>query len=119
MNLSPDWCEVLRRHGWHAVHWSEVGSPTAPDKEVMSYARQNDCIVFTHDLDFSAILAVTQASAPSIIQVRARDTLSPQFRSLLVDGLRQFEAQLKSGAIVVLDQSRARPNGPTPGKTGC
>lgn len=85
MNLSPDWCEVLRQHGWDAMHWSEVGSLTASDKDVMSHARQNDCVVFTHDLDFSAILAATQANAPSIIQVRAQDTLSPQFRNLLVD----------------------------------
>lgn len=91
MNLSPDWCcEVLRRHGWEAVHWSEVGSAAAPDRDLMSYARQNHCVVFTHDLDFSAILAATQASAPSIIQIRARDTLSPPFRDLLVDGLRRF-----------------------------
>lgn len=32
-------------------------------------------VAFTHDLDFSALLAATQATGPSIIQVRAEDVL--------------------------------------------
>ena len=108
MNLSPDWCEVLRRDGWDAVHWSGIGKPTALDNEVLSYAKQNQYVVFTHDLDFSAILAATQASGPSIIQVRAQDTLSAQFHDLVASALRRYQTQLETGAIVVVDQFRAR-----------
>jgi predicted nuclease of predicted toxin-antitoxin system len=25
MNLSPEWVEVIERHGWKALHWSTVG----------------------------------------------------------------------------------------------
>ncbi|MHB8565114.1 MAG: DUF5615 family PIN-like protein [Acidiferrobacteraceae bacterium] len=56
MNLSPDWREILVTHGGEAVHWSSVGKPTAPDKTILHYARDNDFVVLTHDLDFSAIL---------------------------------------------------------------
>lgn len=108
MNLSPDWCEVLRRDGWDAVHWSETGKPGAPDKELLSHARQNGFVVFTHDLDFSAILAATRASGPSVIQVRAQDTLSAQFQDLVISALRRYQSQLETGAIVVVEQFRAR-----------
>lgn len=108
MNLSPDWREVLRAQGWEAIHWSEAGDTKAPDRDVMAYAARGKYVVFTHDLDFSAMLAATQARAPSIIQVRARDTLSVQFRDLVLNSLRQFEAVLESGAIVVIEQFRAR-----------
>lgn len=108
MNLSPDWREVLQAQGHEAIHWSEAGNPRAPDQEVMVYAAQAGYVVFTHDLGFSAMLAATQARAPSIIQVRAQDTLSAQFRDLVLSSLRRFEAQLKLGAIVVVEQFRAR-----------
>lgn len=108
MNLSPDWREILQAQGHEAVHWSKVGDPKAPDEEVMAYAAQGGYVVFTHDLAFSAMLAATRARAPSVIQVRAQDTLSAQFRDLVLGSLRRFEAQLESGAIVVIEQFRAR-----------
>jgi predicted nuclease of predicted toxin-antitoxin system len=74
----------------------------------MAYARQNGCVVLTHDLDFSAMLAAARAAAPSVVQVRAQDTLSAQFWNVVVVALRQFEVELTSGAIVVVDQLRAR-----------
>jgi predicted nuclease of predicted toxin-antitoxin system len=31
MNLSPKWCSVLQAEGWDTVHWSDVGTASAPD----------------------------------------------------------------------------------------
>jgi predicted nuclease of predicted toxin-antitoxin system len=108
MNLSPDWCALLNAHGWEAVHWSKTGRPTATDKDVMSWAAQEKYVVFSHDLDFSAMLAASQASAPSIIQVRAQDTMATDFQDHVLDALRRFEPDLEAGAIVVVEQHRAR-----------
>jgi len=30
MNLSPDWVQVLQKHGWSAVHWSSVAITAHP-----------------------------------------------------------------------------------------
>jgi len=73
MNLSPDWVKVLEHAGWEAVHWSTVGDMRAPDDIIMSWARENGYIVFTHDLDFGVLLALTRAESPSVIQVRTQD----------------------------------------------
>lgn len=108
MNLSPDWREILARHGWESVHWSAIGKPSAPDKTILQYARENGYVVLTHDLDFSAILAATKANAPSVIQVRAQDVLSERFQNLIIEALRQFESALVAGALVVVDESRSR-----------
>jgi predicted nuclease of predicted toxin-antitoxin system len=108
MNLSPAWVECLRTAGWEAAHWSTLGDPRAPDSEIMRFAREQGWTIFTHDLDFSAILAHTQAGRPSIFQVRAQD-VSPSHLGLLVIGtLRQFSAQLETGAIVTVDAARQR-----------
>lgn len=75
MNLSPTWMAFFALHGWEAVHWSSIGDPRATDRAIMQWAQSNDAIVFPHDLDFGAILAATQASGPSVLQVRAHDVL--------------------------------------------
>lgn len=63
MNLSPDWVPLLQQHHFEAVHWSSVGAGTAKDREIMRWARDNDSVIFTHDLDFGIILALTRAGA--------------------------------------------------------
>ena len=108
MNLSPDWVAMLKQAGWEAVHWSNVGNPRAADSEIMAWAKQNSHIVFTHDLDFGSLLALTQAEGPSVIQVRTQDVTPSAIGKLVADALRQFQPDLEKGALIVLDESRAR-----------
>lgn len=65
MNLSPRWVDTLTHAGIEAAHWSRLGAANAPDAEIMAHARKHDYVVLTHDLDFSAILAVTMAKNPA------------------------------------------------------
>ena len=61
MNLSPEWVPVFESHAFKAVHWSSIGDPSAPDTSIMQWARENEAVVFTHDLDFGTLLAHTQS----------------------------------------------------------
>ncbi|MBF0240776.1 MAG: DUF5615 family PIN-like protein [SAR324 cluster bacterium] len=58
----------MENEGHEVKHWSQIGAPNAPDTEIMDWARKNKNVVFTHDLDFSALLFSTNATAPSVIQ---------------------------------------------------
>jgi predicted nuclease of predicted toxin-antitoxin system len=60
MNLSPEWVEEFKLHGLEAIHWSTIGKHDAPDNVIMDWARKNEHIVFTHDLDFGTALALTK-----------------------------------------------------------
>jgi predicted nuclease of predicted toxin-antitoxin system len=62
MNLSTEWIPLLRAAGHWAVHWSEVGDPRAPDTALMQWAIANCCAIFTHDLDFGTMLALSGAN---------------------------------------------------------
>lgn len=108
MNLSPDWCAALEHHGWEPVHWSNVGDPRATDATIMAWAMTNGCVVFTHDLDFGTLLAATQARGPSVIQVRAQNVLPDHLGQTVVDAIRQHDAVLEQGALIVVDEARAR-----------
>jgi predicted nuclease of predicted toxin-antitoxin system len=108
MNLSPRWVEVLERHGHEALHWSSIGDPRATDRRIMDWARNNGFVVFTHDLDFGVILAVTQASGPSVVQVRAQDVTPDHLGDLVLSALERHADVIEAGALIVLDEARAR-----------
>ncbi len=108
MNLSPQWVPVLRKHGWQAVHWSTIGNPGDSDKEIMDWARTNQHVVFTHDLDFGTMLALSHEAGPSVLQVRSEDTLPDYLEEPVVAALNQHESDLSTGALVVVDESRNR-----------
>jgi predicted nuclease of predicted toxin-antitoxin system len=108
MNLPPDWVEVFTRHGLSAVHWSMVGDPRADDPTLMQWARENEHVVFTHDLDFGTALALTQAESPSVIQVRTQDVTPRHLEAMVIGVLSMYESLLESGALIVLDESKSR-----------
>ena len=108
MNLSPQWVERLKVAGMQAVHWSTLGRVDAPDTEIMAYAAAHDYVVLTHDLDFSAVLAATQGTKPSVVQIRS-DNLSPAaIGEPLIAALRQMSAELAAGALLTVDPVRTR-----------
>ncbi len=108
MNLSPDWVKELQSRGWQTVHWSTIGAPDATDRTIMDWAREHDCVVFTHDLDFGAVLAVTRAAGPSVIQVRTQDVMPKHLGPLLASILSQHQSVLEKGALLIVDESKAR-----------
>lgn len=108
INLSPQWAEYFRQEGYPAVHWSTVGSPRAPDTAILHWARDHEYLVFTHDLDFSRLLALTHAKGPSVFQIRAEDILPVAIGGPVIKALRLHAEALKKGAIVVLDSSTLR-----------
>lgn len=108
VNISPDICALLFSADTVAVHWSTLGNPKARDEELMRYAKDHGFVIVTHDLDFSALLAASRGTGPSVIQVRFQDVLSENFLALLRDTIERFRTELDSGAIVTVDPERAK-----------
>ena len=108
MNLSPAWAEYLENTGIAAEHWTSLGYAKAPDRLIMAYAREHGFIVFTHDLDFGNILAVTHALGPSVVQVRTQDPVTESVGELVVAAIREYAALLQRGALVTVDRDRRR-----------
>jgi predicted nuclease of predicted toxin-antitoxin system len=108
MNLSPDWVAAFTAENVESIHWSTIGDPRALDSEIIEYARANEYIVFTHDLDFGTILALTHAEGPSVIQVRTQNILPSHLVGTVVSVVREAATALKEGALVVVDETRSR-----------
>ena len=108
MNLSRRWAPILKSAGHEPVHWSQVGAPDATDREIMEWARANHHLVFTHDLDFGAILAASDANFPSVFQIRTQDISPKALSAIVLSSLEQFEERLIEGALVTLNEKQAR-----------
>lgn len=108
MNLSPLWVDEFMANDIDAVHWSSVGAFNAPDAELMEWARKNDHIVFTHDLDFGTTLALTNADKPSVLQVRTQNVTIEHLSNIVKSTLVNYENLLMQGSLIVLDENKAR-----------
>lgn len=108
MNLSPHLATLLSEAGIAATHWSEIGAADATDREIMGYAKAQQFVVLTHDLDFSSILAATNAESPSVVQIRAVNLTPEILASPVINGLVRCERALAEGALLTIEPSRLR-----------
>jgi len=74
----------------------------------MGWAREHQHVVFTHDLDFGTLLALTRATGPSVIQVRTQNVPPAHLEAVMVGAIRSYEWQLQEGALVTVDEARGK-----------
>ena len=108
MNLSPEWVAVFEAAGYQAVHWLTIGDVKSKDSIIMAWAVSNNYIVFTHDLDFGTLLAISEAITPSVIQVRTQDVLPENLSEIVLSALKQFKSELEAGALITVNEEKAK-----------
>jgi len=108
MCLSPDWVDYFATQEIEARHWSDVGDPKASDRSIMEFARGNDMVLFTHDLDFGGILALSHAVVPSVIQVRYEDPMPEVIGVVVTAAVAEHVGHLSRGAILTVEPDRMR-----------
>jgi predicted nuclease of predicted toxin-antitoxin system len=108
MNLSHRWAGALSQKGIDAMHWRTVGPADAPDTAIMDYAEANGFTVFTRDLDFGILLAVSSAARPSVIQLRAADARPEALLEPVAGAISRLSAEIEQGALVTIDANKTR-----------
>ena len=74
----------------------------------MKHAEANGLVIFTHDLDFGALLAAQSTRGPSVIQIRAQDVLPASVGEMVVRTLTSTRSYLEAGALVTVEMTRHR-----------
>ena len=74
----------------------------------MEYARDNNFIVLTYDLDFGTLLSITHDSKPSEVQIRASIQNAEQATDYIATTLFRYTDELEKGAILTIDLIKAR-----------
>lgn len=108
MNLPQIWADYLEAEGHEVKHWSEIGAITAPDIEIMAWARNYNFVVFTHDLDFGALLHATEATAPSVVQLRIEDIRPKSVGKIVLAALAKAATEIERGALLIIDPRKNR-----------
>jgi len=108
MNIPKGWVEFFETDGHKAKHWRDIGNISAEDTEIMEWARINQFIVFTHDLDFSSLLYATNAKKPSVIQLRMENILPSNAGEVVIETLTIVSNELAQGALVTIDPKKHR-----------
>ena len=108
MNIPLMYSSLLEEKGIDSTRWSDLGSCNAKDTEIMGFARDNDYIVLTCDLDFSAILSTTHDLKPSVVQIRASLIHAERAVDLIAEALKSNADDLERGALLSIDIKKAR-----------
>jgi len=108
MNLPPELSVLLSNKGVESVHWYNIGAPDSKDMDIMKYAKDNNYIVLTCDLDFSVILSVTKGQKPSIVQLRLQAFNLKEVAELVACTVLFYINDLDNGAILTINAKKSR-----------
>jgi predicted nuclease of predicted toxin-antitoxin system len=108
MNISPLTVEKPRQHGWNIIRIPEIMDSNSKDKEVLAYARDNDKILITQDLDFSMLLAVGGYNKPSVINLRLKKTNPDYVTERIMEVVSAMAKELGEGVVISVDETTAR-----------
>ncbi len=106
--LSRTAAAELSALGWDVVHAGAIGMATASDQEILGKALAEGRVVVTFDADFHTILALGNASGPSVIRVRIEGLRGPELAVLIRRVTEACEQDLEGGAMVTVDERGVR-----------
>jgi predicted nuclease of predicted toxin-antitoxin system len=107
--LSPRVATGLRASGHDAVHVLDYGMHAAADDAVFERAELESRVVVSADTDFGTLLALREATSPSVILLRGAALRRADDQvALILRALPSIDAALQRGAIVVLERHRLR-----------
>jgi predicted nuclease of predicted toxin-antitoxin system len=99
---------LLSQAGVDTVHVGDVGHSNSEDAVILRLALDSDRIVATLDADFHTLLALSEASAPSVIRIRIEGLKGEALASLLQTVISQCADDLAKGAAVTVQEGRIR-----------
>ncbi len=106
VHISPKTVADLQKQGYEIMRSSEFLPANAPDINILEFARTENWVVLTQDLDFSMLVALSRYSQPSLIILRLSSAKPNIVTQKLLDVLPQIEEALQEGsAITIQDES--------------
>ncbi|MEC4812677.1 MAG: DUF5615 family PIN-like protein [Scytonema sp. PMC 1069.18] len=98
----------LRDVGIDTIHVSEIGLGAAEDAELLQKAIEEERVVVTLDADFHTLLALNEATFPSVIRIRIEGLRAKALTALLVKVINECSEELQQGAAVTVEPHRIR-----------
>jgi predicted nuclease of predicted toxin-antitoxin system len=91
---------LLRERDFDAAHAAEIGLTSAADLEILTRGRLERRVIVTLDADFHALMALSAATAPSVIRIRRQGLTVVPLVELILDAAFLCGPDLEGGALV-------------------
>jgi predicted nuclease of predicted toxin-antitoxin system len=108
MPLSITLTRWLVAQGHDAVHAAEIGLDRATDETIVAHAKRGGRTIVTADLDYPRLLAVAQATEPSLILFRSGDWSEADVIARTSEILKVLNETDIQQSILVVDRERIR-----------
>lgn len=108
VNIAQRTCAFLRSLGHDVVRVSDVLDPRSSDGRIVEFARADGRAVLSHDLDFSAIVALSGETSPSVITLRLGSAQIEAVNAALALVLPQLAEDIDRGVVATFDGTRLR-----------
>ncbi len=108
VNVSAQVVRRLQARGVDIVRVTELLDPRSPDVEIVAHARRLGAAVVTHDQDLTAILAVSRATGPSLINLRTSSVVVEFLAACIEAAIADARQDLLRGAIITVDDGGIR-----------
>ena len=108
VHISPKTVADLQKQGYEIMRSSEFLPANAPDINILEFARTENWVVLTQDLDFSMLVALSRYSQPSLITLRLSSAKPDIVTQRLLDVLPQIEGALQEGSAITIQDDSIR-----------
>lgn len=108
MPLSPAVALWLAKQGHDAIHASRAGLDRASDLTILEYARREQQVVITADLDYPRLLALLQAEGPGLILLRGGNYSEQEIIERLKKTLERVQEAELLNSVIVIEKGRVR-----------
>lgn len=111
--LSVEWLPLraasdLRDAGYEADHVIELDLQGATNQAILDRARQDRSVVITRDSDFHMLLASSQATAPSVVRIRAENLGHADITRLIVQVIQAVGDRFEVGVVASATSDQIR-----------
>jgi predicted nuclease of predicted toxin-antitoxin system len=108
MPLSPELASWLTQKGHDAIHSFHAGLAFSADEAILEYARKEQRLLVTADLDFPRLLALMKAEGPGLILFRGGNYGEHESIERLGRALEMIPSQELPRSIIVIEKGRIR-----------
>lgn len=98
----------LQDQGWDVLHTGDIGLSCSSDAEILEHARSEGRTIITLDSDFHTILALMNASKPSVVRIRLEGLKGNDLAVLIKKIWPKIENYIKEGAMVSVNDTGIR-----------
>ncbi|AFY61190.1 DUF5615 family PIN-like protein [Synechococcus sp. PCC 6312] len=108
VHISPLTVAALNREGYNTVRTTDFLPASAADVEILELARVKGRVILTQDLDFSMLVALSNAQQPSLITLRLSSAKPNLVTQKLLEMLPSIEKELTDGVAVTITDDSVR-----------